>query len=300
MLDYPALAAVNAVIREGSFDRAADALGITASAVSQRVRGLEERLGSILITRGQPCIPTEAGAALCAHFDRVQLLESDLGPLIGAQPGPAGTPVTLRIAVNPDSLASWFAPAAGQFARQTGLLLDLILDDEAHTADRLRSGQVLAAVTSDAEPVQGCKTIPLGQLTYRACATPDFLARHFPTGVDGDSLGRAPVLQFDRRDGLQNRWAREMCGVDLRAPTHWVPSTQGFIDLTRAGVAWGLHPEPLVRDALATGHMVELLPDRPLMVQLYWTVARLPASPLRALTDAVRATAARSLSSICE
>ncbi|WP_395333612.1 LysR family transcriptional regulator ArgP [Novosphingobium sp. BL-8H] len=295
MLDYPALAAVSAVVREGSFERAADALGITPSAVSQRVRGLEERLGTVLIVRAQPCEPTDVGRALCAHFDQVRLLEADLAPHLKPQFGKGEAPLILKIAVNSDSLATWFPEAAAQFVQATGTLLDLIVDDEAHTADRLRSGEVSAVITSDPEPIQGCSTIELGSLRYRACASPEFIARYFADGVDQRSLAKAPCLRFDRRDAVQTRWAADFHGVKLSAPTHWVPSTQGFLDFTEKGLAWGLHPEPLALPCIAAGTLQELPPCEPLVVRLYWTVTRLQAGSLRSLTDAVRKVAGAAL-----
>lgn len=295
MLDYPALAAVAAVLREGSFDRAAQALGITSSAVSQRVRGIEERLGSILIVRGQPCTATELGMTLCAHFDRVRLLEADLAPTLSPRMDAAGPPPTLKLAVNSDSLAIWFPQAAAVFAQASDILLDVTLDDEAHTADRLRSGEVLAVVTADPAPVQGCKTIPLGALRYFACASPAFMARYFHSEVDAVSLARAPYMRFDPRDMLQARWAHEAHGVELVGPAHRVPSTHGFLDCALAGMAWGLQPAMLARPHLAAGRLVELPPMRSITVKLYWTVARLHATPLRALTDAVRAVASERL-----
>ncbi|MQT13469.1 LysR family transcriptional regulator ArgP [Segnochrobactrum spirostomi] len=287
MLDYPSLAAVAAVVREGTFERAAAALGITPSAVSQRVRGLEERLGAILIVRGQPCEPTELGRTLCAHLDRVRLLEHDLAPALGRAAGP-GERLTLPIAVNSDSLATWFPAAAAAFGRRVDASLDLALDDEAYTAARLRSGEVLAAVTAEREPVQGCRTLTLGALRYAACASPDFVARHFPRGVTAEALAAAPCLRFDRRDFLQARWAKAAFGIDLAGPVHWVPSTHGFLDMTLAGLGWGLHPCGMVQPHLAAGRLVDLGPEHRVEVPLYWTVTRLHAAPLRHLTDAVR------------
>lgn len=292
MLDYASLAAVAAVVREGSFEKAAQNLGITPSAVSQRVRGFEERLGTILIVRGQPCVATDRGQALCAHFDKVRLLEADLDPALRLAAG-AATP-TLAIAVNADSLATWFPQAITDFAADSGLLLALTLEDEAHGADRLRSGEVLAAVTSDPGPVPGCRTTPLGALRYAACASPAFVARHFPAGVDAAALGQAPHMRFNRQDQLQARWVRELHGVDLAAPTHWMPSTQAFLDLALSGLAWGLQPRVLAQPHLDAGRLVELSPGRAIDVPLYWTVARLHSAPLAALTAAVR-TASRRL-----
>ncbi len=284
MLDYPALAAVAAIVREGSFERAAERLGVTPSAISQRVKALEERLGAILIVRGQPCTATSLGRQLCAHVDQVQLLEADLAPSFHG----SDTPVTLKVAVNSDSMASWFPEAAADFARNSGCMLEFILEDEAHTADRLRSGEVVAAVSADPSAVQGCRTIELGAIDYLACASPAFIARHFPAGVTEQSLSQAPCLRFDRRDGLQARWARERHGIALDPPTHWVPSTLGFLHFALEGMAWGMQPVVVARDPIDRGQLAELSPDTPIRVTLYWTVARLQASALKTLTDAVR------------
>ena len=296
MIDYPALAALAAVLREGGFDRAAATLGVTPSAVSQRVRGLEERLGCVLVVRGQPPVATAAGARLCAHLDRVRLLEGEMAaalPGLGATPSPP----RLRVAVNADSLGSWFPPAASGFAAATGALLDLVLEDEDHTADRLRSGAVLAAVTTEPVPVQGCRMVRLGALRYVATASPDFLRRHCPQGVTPEALARAPRLRFDPRDALQDRWARLALGMELPgpgAPVHLVPSTQGFLDLTLLGLGWALQPEPLVAPHLAAGRLVALGETR-LDVPLHWQHARLGQGLLRRLTQDVLEAARRRL-----
>ena len=295
MLDYPALAAVGAVIREGSFERAAVALGITPSAVSQRVRTLEERLGAILIVRGQPCQPTALGRSLCAHLDRVNLLEEDLAPRLLPDTAIEPSRLALKVAVNSDSLATWFSQAAASFGHATGIPLELMLDDESETADRLRSGDVLAAVTADAGSVQGCRTVPLGALRYAACASPDFVERFFAKGMTGETLSQAPCLRFDRRDGLQARWASEMLDIEFTAPAYTAPSTHAFIDLALAGLAWGMQPMILAEAHLATGRLVELKPGSRIDVALHWTVARLPVASLRHLTEAVRSAASKLL-----
>ncbi len=296
MLDYAALAAVAAVVREGSFERAAAALGVTPSAVSQRVRGLEERLGAVLVARGQPCRATPVGARLCAHVERVRLLE---GEVVADLPTLAGSPeaarTTVRVAVNADSLASWFMPAAAAFAGETGALVDLVLDDETHTAERLRSGEVLAAVTADPVPVPGCRTLRLGALRYVATASPAFVARWFPDGVDPAALARAPTLRFDRKDRLQARWSQAVLGREADPPTHWIASTQGFVDGALAGLGWGMNPVALAAPHLADGRLVELVPGRPLDVPLHWQAARLGSGLLRALTRAVVAAARERL-----
>lgn len=296
MLDYAALSALAAVISEGSFERAAGILGVTPSAVSQRVRTLEERVGTILVQRGQPCLATAAGAQLCAHVDRVRLLESEVAANL---PGLAGAGqegrLTLRVAVNADSLGTWFLPAATAFARRSGALIDIVLEAEDHTAERLRTGEVLAAVTADPVPVQGCRTRPLGALPYAATASPDFVAAHFADGPTPEALARAPVLRFDRRDDLQASWAQAVAGVALAGPVHWLPSTQGFVDATLAGLGWGLNPVSLVAPHLESGRLVELRPRHRLDVPLHWQFARIGAQVLVDLTRDVVEAARREL-----
>ena len=297
MLDYPALTAVATIIQEGSFERAALKLGITPSAISQRVRSLEDRMGSVLIVRGQPCKATELGRTLCAHYDKVRLLEADLSPALSLHAATADAPLTIKIAVNADSLSTWFIPAATAFAERAGICFEFVLDDEAYTAERLRSGEVLAAVTSASEPVQGCKTIELGEMDYLACASPAFMKRHFKRGVTTDSISLAPCLRFDRRDQLQARWATQALGIELDAPVHWVPSSLGFVDSTLSGLAWSMQPETLARPYLKSRKLVELKPQHRLKVKLFWTVTRIHAATLDALTNDVIKAAKAGLSS---
>ncbi|QYC12339.1 LysR family transcriptional regulator ArgP [Brevundimonas nasdae] len=296
MLDYPSLAAVAAVVRTGSFDAAAQALAVTPSAVSQRVKGLEERLGAPLIVRGSPCTATEAGMRLCAHFNQVALLEHDL---LTDEPGWSGAldagPPSLRIALNADSLATWFPAAAVRFASSGAATLDLILDDEAHTAERLRTGQVLAAVTTTGKAIQGCRTTPLGALRYRATASAAYCARHFPHRVTPDTLALAPVLRFDARDALQDRWMTQKFGAPVAAPTHQAPSTQAFLDLTLAGLAWSMTPEPLAAPLIAQGELIDLDPAVFVDVPLFWRRPRLSSRLIAALTQAVRDAATQQL-----
>jgi LysR family transcriptional regulator, chromosome initiation inhibitor len=298
MLDYAALAALAAIVREGSFDRAAASLGVTPSAISQRIRALEERLGTALVTRGQPCAATPTGARLCAHVERVRLLEgevvTDLPPLAGVS-ADAAKPVTVRVAVNADSLGTWFLPAAARFAERNGALLDLVLDGEEHTAERLRTGEVLAAVTAGTAPVPGCRTVALGSLRYVATASPDFLRRHFPAGVTADALARAPVLRFDHKDKLQARWMAQAVGAELTAPVHWIPATHGFVDAALVGLGWGMNPIALAEPHLAAGRLVELLPGRRLDIPLHWQQARIGARLLESLTRDVVAAARQGL-----
>ncbi|WP_398497823.1 LysR family transcriptional regulator ArgP [Variovorax sp.] len=290
MLDYAALNALATVVREGSFERAARALNVTPSAVSQRVKLLEERIGGALLVRGQPCVATEAGLQLCRHVERVGMLEHELRdalPVLGA--GEAGERVTVRVAVNADSLATWFVSAAATFSQQHGALLDLTVDDQDHTAERLRSGAVLAAVTALAQPVAGCNSEALGTMHYVAAASPAFVQSHFAKGVGARTLAQAPSLVFDRKDALQARWVRRICHREVETPRHWLPSPQAFVEAARAGMGWGMHPLSMVAQALRDGSLVELVPGSRLPVPLYWQQARAAPRLLARLGDCVRA-----------
>ena len=291
MLDYALLAALAAVIRTGSFERAAAQLHVTPSAVSQRVKLLEERMGTILVVRGSPCTGTPAGLRLSQHVEQVSLLESELRQGLPGVPQD-GPPVTVRMAVNADSLATWFVAAMAETSAKTGdLLYDLVLDDQDHSADWLRRGEVLAAVTSGGKPVQGCDSTALGALRYVATASPAFLRRHFPDGVNAASLARAPRLTFNGKDRLQAEWTRQAFGAEIASPTHWMPSTHAFVDAALAGLGWGMNPETLVAAHLRDGRLVALVPDQPLDVPLYWQRSRIASRTLADITRAVLTTA---------
>lgn len=290
MLDYALLSALAAVLREGSFERAAAVLHVTPSAVSQRIKLLEERLGQVLVVRGQPCTGTEAGLRLARHAEQVAMLEHTLHDELPSLTD-AATPATLRVAVNADSLATWFITAAAAFAQATGALLDVSLDDQDHTAERLRAGEVLAAVTTLALPVQGCRSLPLGRMRYLATASPAFMQRWFADGVSAAALAQAPSLTFNQKDRLQALWIEQALGQPVLTPRHWLPASQAFVDATCAGLGWGMNPASLVAPLLANGQLVQLLPAQPLFVALCWQHARRAPPLLTALTDAVRAAA---------
>jgi LysR family transcriptional regulator, chromosome initiation inhibitor len=300
-IDSRQLAAFAAVLREGSFDAAARALHVTPSAVSQRIKGLEERLGRVLIRRGAPCVATEAGQALQRHAQQLQLLEAQaLAPfgLVGSDApvrhGRSAVPpaLPLALAVNADSLATWFVPALAALRARHDVVFDLHVEDQDHSSDLLRQGRVMAAVTADPHPVQGCSVVPLGRMRYLAVASPEYVARHFDGGVDEATLATAPCCIFNRKDDLQHRWLRRITRARLEPPQHRVPSTHGFVHAALHGLGWGMNPDVLVAPLLASGDLVELVPGTALDVKLHWQHWRLEAEVLRELTRCVRAAAA--------
>lgn len=289
-LDSAQLNAFAAVIDEGSFERAAAVLHVTRSAVSQRIKLLEERVGQVLVRRATPCTPTEAGQALYRHAREVALSEADALAAIG---GGHHTTTRLAIGVNADSLATWFPQAMAQAAAGQAITFDIHVEDQDHSINLLREGRVMAAVTADPQPVQGCKVLPLGTLRYRALASPAFMRQYFAAGVTAATLGQAPMLVFNRKDALQHRFVRRITRRKLAPPVHWLPEAHAFASATRAGLGWGMIPDPMVQADLQTGALVELLPGKPVDVPLYWQYWRLNVQALAHMTAAVR-TQARS------
>jgi LysR family transcriptional regulator (chromosome initiation inhibitor) len=282
MLDYTHLDTLTAVLRTGSFEDAAARLGVTPSAVSQRIRALEDRLGTTLIRRGPPATATEAGTRLARHAEDVALMEGEVLAGLGQETG--GRPV-IRIAVNADSLAAWVLPA---LAGLDGLLFDLVIDDQDHSADWLRRGEVLAAVTGHGTTIPGCDAHALGALRYRACAAPRFRDIWFADGVTARRLREAPALIFNSKDKLQSLWARQVTGERIALRGHMIASAEGFSAAAQLSMGWGMMPEAMIRDDLALGRLVPLLPGATLDVPLFWQVSRLPGQTLPRLTKSIR------------
>jgi len=295
VLDYQSLLALSSVVREGSFERASRALNVTPSAISQRIRLLEERVGCALVVRRQPCTATAMGQRLCQHVERVMLLERELQEAVPALAPESAIRVSLPVAVNADSLATWFAPVIAAFAADAPVLLDIAVDDQDCTAEWLRSGKVLGTVAATGRPVPGCNSRSLGSMRYVAAASPAFVQRHFPNGVGAGSLAKAPSLVFNNKDELQTRWAQRQCHRHIELPRHTLPSPQAFVTASLVGMGWGLHPVALIAPLLQEGSLVELVAETPLDVPLHWQYARSASSLLEELTRRIVSAAQTAL-----
>ncbi|MEV5548514.1 LysR family transcriptional regulator ArgP [Streptomyces sp. NPDC052309] len=285
-----------AVVDEGTFDAAAAALHVTPSAVSQRVKALEQRTGRVLLMRTKPVRPTESGAVLVRLARQVARLERDAYAELGLSG--AGEPTRVSVAVNADSLATWFLGALTRVPREPELCFELRREDEDHTAALLREGVVMAAVTSSPDAVPGCSVRALGRMRYLPCAAPGFAARHLD-GPLREVLAKAPVVAFDRRDDFQDGFVRRLGhGQGSASPVrHYVPASEGFVEAVAAGLGWGMVPEPQAEPLLRTGRLVGLAPDLPVDVPLYWQQWKLDSPALATVAEAVVAAAAESLRS---
>ncbi|MBE2262431.1 MAG: LysR family transcriptional regulator ArgP [Burkholderiaceae bacterium] len=297
--DPDALECLAAIVEESGFERAAQRLAITQSAVSQRLRALEAQVGTVLIVRSRPLKATAAGLLLLKHTKQMRLLRADLErDLKELTPGAGGAgreEERIAIAVNADSIATWALDALGELARQ-GLALEIITDDQDFTHEWLRSGQVLGCVTTLRQPLRGCRVVPLGAMNYVAVAAAAHQGALLPKGLGPHTFSAVPFVAFNRKDDLQAEFVGMAFGLK-RVTLHqmFVPSSEAQVRAVLAGWGVSVLPELLVRDALAQGRLVNLLPGRQLPVQLYWHCWNLESDVLDALTGALTGAAVGAL-----
>ncbi|GAB3595383.1 putative HTH-type transcriptional regulator [Corynebacterium faecale] len=269
------------IIDEGSFENASLALSISPSAVSQRIKALEKSVGRVLVSRTQPAVATEAGEVLVQAARKMALLQAETREQLAERLDE----IPLTIAINADSLSTWFPPVFAQVATWGGATLRLRLEDEAHTLSLLRRGDVLGAVTREGESVAGCEVVGLGSMRHLPVGTPALRDRYLVDGrLDWEQM---PVLRFGPKDVLQDRDLEgRVDGPRARRRTSIVPSAEGFGEAVRLGLGWGLLPEAQAAPMLATGEVVQL-DDQVVDTPLYWQRWRLESRMLARLTDAV-------------
>ena len=297
--DPAALECLAAIVEEGGFERAAQRLNVTQSAVSQRLRALEAQVGSVLIVRSRPLRPTSAGQLLLKHTKQLRLLradlERDLQELAPSAPGSGREDERISIAINADSIATWALDAVHDLVRQR-LPLEIIADDQDFTQEWLRSGQVLGCVTTLKQAMRGCRMVPLGAMHYVAVASSSFAQKHLPNGLTAHNFREVPFLSFNRKDDMAAEFVARTFGLKRVALHHlFVPSTEGQLHAVKAGWAVGVLPELLVRPALAAGDIVDVSPGHTLPIQLYWHCWNLESEVLEALTQALIEASARDL-----
>ena len=297
--DPDALECLAAIVEEGGFERAAQRLSITQSAVSQRLRALEAQIGTVLIVRSRPLKPTSAGQLLLKHTKQLRLLradlERDLKELAPSTTGGAREEERISIAVNADSIATWALPALNDLARQ-GLPLEIIHDDQDFTQDWLREGHVVGCVTTLKQALRGCKVVPLGAMPYVAVAHADFARAHCPQGLNPHNFRELPFIAFNRKDDGQSEFVAKAFGLKrVQLNQLFVPSSEGQVRAVLAGWGVSVVAELLVRGLLERGELVNIAPGYALPIQLYWHCWNLESEVLDQLTAALTRSAGSAL-----
>ncbi|MGD0376444.1 MAG: LysR family transcriptional regulator ArgP [Streptosporangiaceae bacterium] len=286
-LDQGQLDALSAAVAEGTFEAAARYLHVTPSAVSQRIKALETAVGRVLLTRTKPIRPTPSGQTLLRVARQLQTITAEAAHELGT--GPPGLKAVIPVAVNADSLATWFLPALA--AVGPSCAFDLRRADQDQTAEMLRDGTVMAAVTVQAEPVPGCTVQRLGRMRYRPRAAPSFAATWFPNGPTVAALAQAPVVCSDRQDQLQERYLRRRSRRRLYPPRHYVPGAADYARAIWLGLGWGMLPDLQA----PPGDLLYFDPEHHVDVTLFWQRWRLRTTVLDRLSEAVQQASAGKL-----
>ncbi|WDE00677.1 LysR family transcriptional regulator ArgP [Thalassomonas actiniarum] len=285
--DYKLLYALHTVMQEQSFEGAALKLHISQSAVSQRIKALEEYVAQPVIIRGQPIIATATGQKLLRHYRQVQQLESVLNDDLLLDE--SEQLVNISVAVNADSLATWFISAIVSLLQSRSIALNLLILDERRTTEKLQSGEACAAVSSHARILPGYQAFELGKVKYLLVASPAFKQRYFSDGINAVSLQFAPGVSFDAKDNMHTRFIEQHFGLSANSyPRHTVPSSEAFVELARQGAAYCLIPELQIKQELASGDLVNLLPDKAHIETLYWHSWGLAGGIYRQLADLIQ------------
>lgn len=266
--DYSLLGVLAVVVQERSFQRAAKKLGISQSAVSQKIKMLEARQGASLLIRGKSkeTLPTEIGKLLCAHVQLLHLLEIDLD----RQRSDRRVMPRLQISANHDSLATWFPEILAHVRRELNVVLEILPEDENFTAEKLASGEAHAALSSQASPQHGFRSQKLGAMRYVGIASPEFMREFFCDGVTPESLQRAPAIMFDQKNTILRDWAYKGFGVEVSTISHWIPSFAGYLQACLKGVGWGIMPDFHITTEIKSGELVLLDANTHWDVPMFW------------------------------
>ncbi|MBE0364458.1 LysR family transcriptional regulator, chromosome initiation inhibitor [Pseudoalteromonas ulvae UL12] len=298
MFDYKLLHALNVVIAQQSFEKAAVELCLTQSAVSQRIKLLEQTLGQPVLIRSQPIEPTPLGMKLLAHYQQVSQLEQAIMPQINAQG--ASENIQVNLASNADSLATWLISAIGEISHDYNLSVNFLIADENRTLNFVKKGEAFAAISTVEKALSGCSVDKLGDMTYILVASKPFQRRYFSNGIDSDSLKHAPAVAFDQKDDMHINYIEQHFGLKGGGyPCHTVRSSEAFVAFATQGLAYCLIPQLQIQTELAQGKLINLLPDKTLTRTLYWHRWSLLRGAFKALSQVVLKQGQAALNDTC-
>lgn len=268
-IDPKGLAAFVAVIELGNFDKAAQQLCVTQSAISQRIKLLEEKLGKSLLIRTTPPQATKAGMAVLKYAQQLTQLERHLAETL--TPKRDKEWLTINLAVNADSLATWLLSALAEWCKTEKVLIHFHIDDQDETHHLLQSGEVIGCVSANEQAAYGCRCNYLGTMTYHCMVSPDFYTTYFKKGVNQTTIAQAPMVRFNDKDLLQHQYLKTYFSLDAdHQPQHRLSSSEGYMDWIRLGLGFGMLPTIQAKTWQERGELIPLTPNKPIYVPLYW------------------------------
>lgn len=291
MLDLKQLQAFAYVVEEQSFDKAAALLHVSQSAISQRIKALESQIGQALLIRSNPLRPTDAGLKVLGYYQQMHLLQHEL--LADIDPESDRSRFTnqnkVRIAINADSLDTWFLKAIAPVIQAHHLLVDLKVDDQDATHELLKNGEVIGCISSVTSNLQGCHSVLLGYMAYYPVCTQAFKEQYFSTPMKADDFRYAPAVEFNHKDQLQTRYVGQFWGIEPgQYPAHEIPSSKSFFEFLALGLGWGMVPDIQVKSLLDDATLIKLTPDKFLKIPLYWHVWNLKSNLIKHITTALQ------------
>ncbi|EDK26329.1 chromosome replication initiation inhibitor protein [Vibrionales bacterium SWAT-3] len=285
-LDYKWIEALDAVVKQRSFERAAEQLYISQSAVSQRIKQLEKWLAQPALVRENPPRPTPAGKKLLGLYRRVRLLEHELVPELMNEDG--NQPLSISIATNADSLATWLLPALSDVMKSRQVELNLAIHGESRTIEKIKSGEVAGAISLESQAIPGCSADYLGRMDYVCVASPDFHKRYFSEGVNYSTLRKAPAVSYDQYDDLHKKFLHDHFNVPRDSViNHTVGSSEAFVRLALSGVAYCLIPRLQIIEELESGSLIDITPGFLLSYRIYWHHWQLESGVLKEISQAI-------------
>ncbi|MGI3068485.1 LysR family transcriptional regulator ArgP [Vibrio alginolyticus] len=285
-LDYKWIEALDAIVYQGSFERAAEHLFVSQSAISQRIKQLEKFLAQPVLIRSQPPKPTPIGKKLLGLYRRVRLLEHEILPEL--KNDTSTRPVQLSLATNADSLATWLLPALQNVMKQRQVELKLTIFGEYRSIEKLKSGEVTGAISLESQPIPGCRADYLGRIDYVCVASPEFYQRYFSKGVNNQTLAKAPAVSYDQYDDLHKTFLTEHFNVNPDSVIHHnISSSEAFLKVALAGVAYCLIPRLQINDELDRGVLVDVTPGFLMSHRIYWHHWQLETGVLQEISHAI-------------
>lgn len=267
MLDYRGIEALYMVQALQSFEAAAKKLHVTQSAISQRIKGLETYYGEPVLIRILPYKPTRLGEYLISHFQRLCLLEESLEQQLGY----TSIRPRVSIALNRDSLETWFLDLIEDTSIFNDITVEIIADDQELTIDYLKKGLVSACLSTSEKEIIGGNVAFLGNMEYLLVASPAFIKSHFSGKDQKKCLLNAQAIKFDKNDKLHERYLEKFFGLNgENMHFHIVPSVRGFKKYALLGYGYGLIPKLDILEELKNKKLIQLHVDKVWNIPLYW------------------------------